>query len=200
MCNFYHIKKQARNLISKWHKLDKLLGEGSSPVCWLEWLLGTLGHKTRGTVERHQGKVTENVTLPVVIIQNPCPCLIELKSLTLPCLSHRAINLCWQGAVVLLLTASGGQSSTQIFFFFLLPRNKAGTASACCYLSLLIMSDNTLVTVTLTINHIERLWNLGGGWRDTWWMFVLQCVVVGHIVCSLIHWLFLHLVKLFFLF
>lgn len=104
--------------------------------------------------------LSEVVILSInVHIRNSCLCLNALNSLTLTCLSHCAMNtnLCWQGAMVLLFTASGGPPSTHRFFF----TNKADTASTHCYSSLLIKSDNTLVTVMLTINHTGRPGNWG---------------------------------------
>lgn len=116
-------------------------------------------------------------------------------ALTLPRLSRRApnANLSWQGAVVLLLTASGGQPSLAgwfLLFFFLSP-NKADAASTRCYSSLLIKSDNTLVTVMLTINHTGGPWNRGSDEKTSDecplpsvpWLVIL---FVALFVCSLV--------------
>lgn len=90
----------------------------------------------------------------LTFLETKSPCLNERNGLTLPCLSHCALNtnLCWQGVMSLLFTASAGQTSTERF-----GTNKGDTTSTLRYSSYLIKSDNMLVTVMLTINHTRNL-------------------------------------------
>lgn len=90
----------------------------------------------------------------LTFLETKSPCLNERNGLTLPCLSHCALNtnLCWQGVMSLLFTASAGQTSTERF-----GTNKGDTTSTQRYSSYLIKSDNMLVTVMLTINHTRNL-------------------------------------------
>lgn len=92
----------------------------------------------------------------LTFLETKSPCLNKRNGLTLPCLSHCALNtnLCWQGVMSLLFTASAGQTSTERF-----GTNKGDTTSTQRYSSYLIKSDNMLVTVMLTINHTRNLWN-----------------------------------------
>lgn len=96
------------------------------------------------------------------------------------------IDLCWQSAMLLLFIAFSGQSST----YSPPPSHKQGWYwLICCYSSLLINSDNTLVTVMLTINHTGRPWNWGADGKTYDECSVPVCLWVGHIVFAWSYWL-----------
>lgn len=105
------------------------------------------------------GEVTEDVALPCRPPELKLPhhvflCLTTLNTLTLRCLSHcsASTNLC-AGKAQWLYSSPLLVGSPPHAFIVFPPTNKADTASMCRYSSLLIKSDNTLVTVMLTINH-----------------------------------------------
>ena len=122
------------------------------------------------------GEGTEDKPLSQEVIRNTD---VHIKKLNCP-LVFVNTSLCWQRSPVSIVTGSGGRPSTNWFSLFFYPQTRLTVAQHAAVPSLLIKSDNTLVTVMLAINHTGRGGG-GVGWKVAWWAF--------HPVSPVIHWL-----------